>query len=136
MNAIVDKLHPWADLLGRALIATIFILAGVGKITGYAGSQAYMESMGVPGALLPLVILAELGGGIAILLGLLTRLAAIGLAVFCVLSALLFHLDFADPGEQISFLKNFAIAGGFLFLAANGPGRFSIDARWFAGKPD
>lgn len=129
MNQTIDKLHPWADLIGRLLIAAIFVFAGVGKITDYAGTQGYMEAMGVPGALLPLVILAEVGGGIALILGLLTRLAALGLAVFCILSAALFHADFGDQAQLVSFMKNLAIAGGLLFLLANGPGRFSVDAK-------
>lgn len=126
MNSFFDRVKPLSDLAGRVLIATIFILAGWGKITGYAGTQAYMESAGVPGALLPLVIALELGGGIAIVLGLFTRPVAALLAGFSIASALLFH---ATPDQQILLLKNFAMAGGFLFLVAHGAGRFSVDAR-------
>jgi len=85
--------------------------------------------MGVPGVLLPLVIALEIGGAILVIAGLWTRITALALAVFTVLSALLFHLDFAEPMQQIMFLKNFAIAGGFLFLAIKGAGAWSIDAR-------
>lgn len=122
------------DLTGlgaRVLLALIFIIAGWGKLgAGYAGTQQYMESMGVTGALLPLVIFAELGGGLGILLGALTRLAAAGLAVFCVASALIFHTDFANQIQFIMFMKNLAIAGGMLALVAHGPGAYSFDAWW------
>lgn len=115
-------------LAGRILLALIFIMSGWGKIGGYAGSQQYMESMGVSGALLPLVIVAELGGGLAVAFGLLTRIAALGLAVFTLLAALFFHTDFANQAQFISFMKNLAITGGFLVLAVHGPGALSIDA--------
>ncbi len=115
-------------LAGRILLALIFIISGWGKIGGYAGSQQYMESMGVSGALLPLVIIAELGGGLAVAFGLFTRIAAVGLAGFSLLAAAFFHTDFANPAQFISFMKNLAIAGGFLVLAAHGAGALSIDA--------
>ncbi|MDM4770257.1 DoxX family protein [Solimonas sp. SE-A11] len=131
MNAFFDRFKDPLVLLGRLLIAAIFVSAGYSKIGGYAATQGYMESMGVPGALLPLVIFAELGGGIAIVLGLLTRLAALGLAVFSVASGVIFHGGSADQIQQIMFAKNLAIAGGFLFLVANGAGRLSLDAKLF-----
>lgn len=125
----MNKLYPFADLAGRILISVIFILAGASKIGGYAGTQAYMESQGVPGALLPLVIATELGGGILVVLGLFTRYAALALAGFSMLAALLFHANFGDQMQQILFMKNFAMAGGFLFLVAHGAGALSVDAR-------
>ena len=128
MNQALEKAGPWAALLGRVMIAAIFVTAGWSKIgAGYAGTQGYMQSMGVSGALLPLVIAAELGGGIAIVVGLFTRLSALGLGVFSVASALIFHAA-ADPMQQIMFMKNIALAGGFLFLVAYGAGSFSLDA--------
>ena len=117
-------------LVGRILLALIFIGSGWGKIAGYAGTQQYMESMGVAGALLPLVIFTELGGGLALVAGLLTRLAAAGLAVFCVLSALLFHMEWSDRIQYIMFMKNVTIAGGLLVLCAYGAGALSVDAWW------
>lgn len=132
MTHLIDRLEPWIVLAGRMLIAAIFVSAGWSKIGGYAGTLAYMESVGVPGALLPLVIAVELGGGLAIVFGLFTRLAALGLAGFSVVSAMLFHAD-ADPMQQIMFMKNVAMAGGFLFLVAWGAGRYSLDAR-LAGR--
>jgi len=118
-------------LAARILLALIFIIAGWGKLgAGYAGTQQYMASMGVAGGLLPLVIFAELGGGLGILFGALTRLAAGGLAVFCILSALFFHTDFANQMQFIMFMKNLAIAGGMLALVAHGAGAWSLDAWW------
>jgi len=130
MNTLFESTKTYSDLLGRLLVSTIFITAGYGKIGGYAATQGYMEAMGVSGALLPLVIFAELGGGLAILLGLLTRYAALGLAVFSVASAVIFHSS-ADQVQQIMFMKNLAIAGGLLILVANGAGRLSLDAKLF-----
>ncbi|MBI2380489.1 MAG: DoxX family protein [Gammaproteobacteria bacterium] len=118
-------------LLSRVLLALIFILAGFGKISAYEGTQQYMAAMGVPGALLPLVILAELGGGLAVLTGFLTRWAALGLAGFSIVSATIFHADFADQVQQILFMKNLAMAGGFLLLALHGAGAWSLDAKLF-----
>ena len=117
-----------ASLLARLGLAAIFIMAGLSKISGYEGTVGYMESMGVPGALLPAVIAVEVLGGIAIVIGLFTRLAALGLAVFSIASALLFHFNLADQTQFIMFWKNIVIAGGFLLLVANGPGAYSVDA--------
>lgn len=125
MNALTRLASP----LGRLFIAAIFINAGISKISGYAGTQAYMESQGVHGALLPLVILVEVVGGLAVVAGWQTRIAAFLLAGFTLLSALLFHLDFANQMQAIMFMKNVAIAGGLLFLVAHGAGAYSIDNR-------
>ena len=129
MNAFFEKISPLALLAGRILIALIFITAGYAKIGGYEGTQGYMAAMGVPGSLLPLVILTELAGGVLIVLGLFTRLTAVALAGFTLLSGLLFHFNLADQTQYIMFMKNLAIAGGFLFLAANGAGKLSLDQR-------
>jgi putative oxidoreductase len=117
-----------AQLTGRALMSAIFIMAGINKIGAYVGTQGYMESMGVPGALLPLVILLEVGAGLAILLGWQTRIAAFLLAGFTVISALVFHANFADQTQSILFMKNVAMAGGLLLLVAGGLHAWSIDA--------
>lgn len=122
------------SLLGRAGLSLIFIISGWGKLAGYTATQQYMESMGVPGALLPLVIALELGGGLAILTGAFNRWIAIAIALFSIVSAAIFHADFADQMQAISFWKNVAMAGGFLVLAANGPGRLSLDALWAARR--
>ena len=122
-------LRNLSDLSGRVLLAILFLVAGFGKLGAYAGTQAYMASKGVPGALLPLVIALELGGGALIVAGLWTRAAALALAAFTLLAAAIFHANFADQVQQIMFLKNLAIAGGFLLLAARGAGAWSLDAR-------
>ena len=122
-------MNAYLSLLGRVGLSLIFIISGWGKIGGYAATQGYMESMGVPGALLPLVIALELGGGLAILAGVATRWVAIALAGFSIISALIFHANFADQMQAISFWKNVAIAGGFLMLAVNGPGPLSLESR-------
>lgn len=124
----MTTLGKTADLAGRVLIASLFLITGVGKITGYAGTQAYMASQGVPGALLPLVIALEVGGGLAIVLGWHTRLVAALLAGFSIAAALIFHAG-GDMTQQLMLMKNFAIAGGFLFLVARGAGEWSLDAR-------
>lgn len=117
----------FASPLGRILIALVFVTSGIEKINGYSGTAAYMESHGLSGALLPLVILLELGGGIAIILGWFTRTVALLLALFCLATALVFHANFGDTMQYLNFMKNLAMAGGFLFLVANGPGPLSID---------
>lgn len=127
-DSILDRFRAPLDLFGRVLLSVIFLVAGYSKIGGYAGTAGYMESMGVPGALLPLVIVTELGGGLALLLGLMVRPVAIALAGFCILSAILFH-GAQDQVNQIMLMKNFAIAGGLLVLAAHGAGAWSLDAR-------
>jgi len=117
--------------LGRIGLSLLFIISGWGKIgAGYAGTQQYMEAAGVPGMLLPLVIAVEVGGGIAILLGLFTRWVALGLAVFALVSGLIFHAShMSDPNQAVHFWKNVAIVGGFLVLAVQGAGAYSIDAK-------
>ena len=122
-------MNRYTELAGRILMALIFISAGANKIIGYAGTQGYMDSMGVPGALLPLVIALELGGGLALIVGYQTRLVAILLAGFCVVSGALFHNNFANQMDMIMFMKNLAMAGGFLVLFANGPGDLSLDQK-------
>ena len=122
-------MKSFLDLAGRILLAVLFLVAGIGKFGDYAGTQAYMASQGVPGVLLPAVIALELGGAALVVAGLWTRIAALALAAFTVLAALLFHANFADPMQQIMFLKNLSIAGGLLLLAANGAGAWSVDVR-------
>jgi putative oxidoreductase len=115
------------SLVARVFASAIFIIAGYGKLgAGYAGTQAYMASMGVPGGLLPLVIALELGGGIALLLGFQTRLVAFLLAGFCISAALIFHTG-ADQMQHIMLMKNFAMAGGLLAFTMFGAGRLSLD---------
>ncbi len=130
MRTAIEKLAPWADLAGRVLIAAIFLVAGASKLGNYQGTQGMMASAGVPGGLLPLVILTELGGGLLIVVGLFTRYAALALAGFCVLTGLVFHAGGADQMQQIMFMKNLAMTGGFLFLVARGADKISLDAKF------
>lgn len=124
----MTALHPLFSLLGRVLLSAIFILGGYGKLMNPTGTAAYMKS-----ALIPLpspellvwgVIVLELLGGLAILFGVLSRSAAVLLAGFTLVAAVLFHWKPADQMQHIMFMKNLAIAGGLMLLAANGPGRW------------
>lgn len=115
--------------VGRLLMALIFILGGVSKLGSLAGTGAYMQSVGVPSALALPAALFELLGGIAILVGFQTRIVALALAGFCVATAALFHANFADQMQMVMFMKNLAMAGGFLTLYAHGAGAMSMDAR-------
>jgi putative oxidoreductase len=124
----MSTIEKIADLIGRILLAAIFLESGIGKIGGYAGTQGYMESAGVPGALLPAVIVIEVIGALALIAGYRTRIVALALAVFTILAALLFHRA-PDPMQHLMLMKNLAIAGGMLILTARGPGAWSLDAR-------
>ena len=122
-------------LLGRVLIAWLFIPAGIGKIVGFAGTAGYIASKGMPmpNVMVVLAILAELGCGLAILVGFQTRLASWGLALFSVVSAVIFHAYWSAQGadiaaQQINFNKNLAIAGGLLALSVAGAGAWSLDS--------
>lgn len=112
------------SLIARMLMAYIFIVAGWGKLTAYQATVGYMESMGVPAVMLPLTILMELGGGLALLLGFQARFAALGLAGFSLITALIFH---SGADDAINLMKNFAMAGGLIFLVLQGAGKISID---------
>jgi putative oxidoreductase len=118
-----------AELGGRVLLVSLFLLSGLGKIGAYSATAGYMASVGVPGALLPLVIAIEVLGAAAIIAGWNTRIVAFLLAGFSLVSALLFHNDFANQIQMIMFLKNVSIAGGFLLLVAHGAGPLSLDRR-------
>ena len=117
-------------LLGRVLLAAIFILSGYGKLMGYSTGklQGSIEAVGLPALLAPLVVATELGGGLLILFGFLTRPAAFLLAGFCIVSAILFHYHPGDQGQMNNFMKNLAMAGGFLVLMSHGAGGWSLDA--------
>jgi putative oxidoreductase len=120
-------------LAARLLLAFIFVVEGWLKIADYSGTLGYMDSFGVPGIMLPLVILTELGGGLLVAVGLFARFAAFALAGFALLTALFFHWNLGDQEQVIHFMKNLAIAGGFLLLTANGAGAWSLDA-WRKGR--
>ena len=125
----MNQIQSIAAPAGRILLALMFVTSGFSKISGYAATQGYMEAMGVPGALLPLVIAVELLGGLAVMLGWHTRIAAFLLAGFSLLSALLFHANFGDQMQMIMFMKNISIAGGFLMIVSLGGGAYALDNR-------
>lgn len=122
-------MKTYNSLIARVLLAHIFVLAGLSKITAFAGTQGYMESMGVPGMLLPLVIALEVGGGLAIAIGWKTSLVSYALAAFTIVAAIIFHSNLGEQMQMIMFMKNFAIAGGLMLLAEHGAGAYSLDNR-------
>lgn len=123
-------------LIGRLLLALLFVPAGIGKITGFAGTAGYIASKGLPmpelGAALAIVV--ELGGGLALIAGFGTRVAALALALFTLVATFFFHNYWGVPAEQamvqqLMFFKNIAVIGGLLVLATHGAGAWSVDAR-------
>lgn len=125
----MQTLTPYFNTIGRVLISAIFLVSGISKVSAYAATQGYMAAMGVPGEALPLVIAFEVAASIGIIIGLQTRVFALALAGFSLIAAVLFHRELGDQTQFIMFMKNIAIAGGFLFLAANGPGALALDNR-------
>ena len=117
------------ELIGRIFISLIFLIAGVGKIFNYEGTIGYMESFGVPGYLLIPAIIIEILFPLLLIIGYKTKLASIILSLFAILLAIIFHTDFSNQMQLMSFLKNFAIAGGFLIIFVRGAGKYSIDQR-------
>jgi putative oxidoreductase len=117
-------------LAGRILLSLVFIMSGMGKIAGPAEAIQSIASHGMPmpQAAYVVSVIIELGGSVALLVGWQARLAASVLALFCVITAVVFHSNFADHNMQIQFMKNLAIAGGMLQVAAFGGGAFSLDA--------
>ena len=118
-------------IAGRVLIAALFLLSGLGKIAAPAVTQGYIASAGLPAPLLGylIAIIIEVGGGLLLMIGYQARGVALILAAFALATALVFHHDFVDQNQMIHFLKNIAIAGGLLQVAAFGAGSLSLDAR-------
>ena len=119
-----------ADLVGRILISALFLLNGIFKINNYDGTIGWMESFGMPGVLLIPAIILEIVGPVLIIIGYKTKLAAGLLSLFCIATAFIFHNDFANQMQLTSFLKNVALAGGFLILFVNGAKGFSLDNKF------
>jgi len=115
------------ELLGRVLLAALFLQDGWIVLNNYSGTAEYLMQHGVPSVLLPLALLLQVGGGVMVVLGYWTRPAALALALFCLSTAVIFHGFSADFNEQIHFWKDLALAGGFLVLLANGARPLSID---------
>jgi putative oxidoreductase len=133
---MLNQLQNPLALVGRILLALLFITSGFGKITGFDGTVGYIASKGLPFAALGAVIaiVVEVGGGLAVLFGFFTRPVALVMAIFTLAAAVFFHNYWGVPADQvmnmkIHFWKNISIAGGFLMLSAFGPGAFSVDAK-------
>ena len=117
------------DLIGRVFISGVFLLSGFSKIGNYDGTVGWMESFGLPGFLLIPAIILEIVGPILIIIGYQTRIAAGALSLFCLATAIIFHTDFSDQMQFIAFMKNIALAGGFLFLVVNGARGYCLDKK-------
>ena len=115
------------DLIGRVFISSIFLLSGFNKIVNYDGTAGWMESFNLPGFLLIPAIILEIIAPILIIIGYKTKVAAGALSLFCLATAVIFHNNFSDQMQLIAFMKNFALAGGFLFLVVNGPKGYCLD---------
>ena len=118
------------DLVARILISALFLLNGVFKISNYDGTVGWMEGFGIPGILIIPAIILEIVGPILIILGYKAKIAAGLLSLFCIATAVIFHNDFSDKMQLVSFLKNIALAGGFLFIFINGTKDFSLDRKF------
>ena len=118
------------DLVARILISALFLLNGIFKISNYDGTVGWMEGFGIPGILLIPAIILEIVGPILIILGYKAKIAAGFLSLFCIATAVIFHNDFSDQMQLGSFLKNIALAGGFLFIVINGTKDFSLDRKF------
>ena len=117
------------DLVGRIFISFVFLLSGINKIGNYEGTIGWMESLSVPGIFLIPAIILEIGAPILIMVGYKVKISAALLGLFCIATAVIFHNDFSNQIQFISFMKNIALAGGFLFLAVNGTKDFSLDKK-------
>ena len=122
-------MEKFTELTARVLLGHIFLLAGINKIPAYDGTAAYMDSMGVPGMLLPAVIILEIAGGLMVILGFKTNIAAAALAGFSIIAAVIFHSNLGDQMQMILFMKNMAISGGLLLLVTYGAGSLSLDKK-------
>ena len=117
------------DLVARVFISLIFLLSGINKIGNYEGTVGWMETLGVPGIFLIPAIILEIAAPILIIVGYKVKISAALLSVFCVTTAIIFHSDFSDQMQFISFMKNIGLAGGFLFIVVNGAKDFSLDRK-------
>ncbi|MBH1930723.1 DoxX family protein [Serratia rubidaea] len=123
------NLSPVYILMSRVFLALIFVLSGLAKLSAIDATKGHMEAMHVPGFLVFPTVIFEVGGGLLIMLGYRTRIIALLFAVFSLVTAFIFHNQFADPAQMNNFLKNISISGGFLLLASVGAGSLSLDAR-------
>ena len=117
------------DLIGRIFISAVFLLSGFNKIRNYEGTVGWMESFSLHGYLIIPAIILEIVAPILIIIGYQTKIAAASLSIFCIATAILFHNNLGDQMQFIAFMKNIALAGGFLFLVVNGSKDFSLDKK-------
>ena len=117
------------DLIGRIFISLVFLSSGFNKIGNYEGTIGWMESFGMPGIFLIPTIILEVGAPILIIIGYKVKISAALLSLFCIATAVIFHNDFSNQMQFISFMKNIALAGSFLFLVVNGAKDFSLDKK-------
>ena len=118
------------DLVGRIFISLVFLLSGINKIGNYEGTIGWMESLGMPGIFLIPAIILEIGASILIMIGYKVKISAALLSLFCIATAIIFHTDFSNQMQFVSFMKNIALAGGFLFLVINETKEFSLERKF------
>lgn len=124
---MMNKVNEFGPVAARLLIAVLFLLAGLGKLADVQGFAGYLTSGGLPAFLAWPSILFEIAVGVLLVIGYQTRIVGLAGAAFCVVAAALYHNNFADQTQMVMFLKNLAIAGGFLLLSANGAGKYALD---------
>jgi putative oxidoreductase len=131
MNSNSNASQGALPLIGRILLATLFIVGGLGKLATPGPTQGYIAAVGLPLPLLAYIValIVELGGGVLLLVGYRTKVVAAALAAWCVVTALVFHHALGDQNQLINFLKNLAMTGGLLQVVAFGPGRIALDNR-------
>ena len=117
------------DLVGRVFISLVFLLSGINKIGNYEGTIGWMESLGMPGIFLIPAIILEIVAPILLIVGYKVKISAALLSLFCIATAIIFHNDFSNQMQFVSFMKNIALAGGFLFIVVNGAKDFSLDKK-------
>ena len=122
------------EVLGRILLSTLFLIEGINKISNYEGTIQYMESFDVPEYLAIPAIILEILFPLLLIIGYQTKVASLVLVIFTIVVAIIFHTDFDNHMQFITFFKDIAIAGGFIIIFVNGPGRFSLDYKLKSNK--
>tara|TARA_B000000557_G_C20602216_1_gene370172 strand:+ start:115 stop:501 length:387 start_codon:yes stop_codon:yes gene_type:complete len=117
------------DFIGRTFISLVFLISGYNKFIDYDNTVSWMEGYGIPGLLLWPTIILEIILPIMIIIGFKAQISAILLAIFCIATALIFHFDFSNQMQVVALLKNFGLAGGFIFIAINGTGSWAVDTK-------
>ncbi len=125
----LENMSKILDLIGRIFISAVFLLSGFNKIGNYEGSVAWIESFNLPGFLLIPAIILEIFAPILIIIGYQTKIAAAFLGIFCIATAIIFHNNLGDQIQFVAFMKNIALAGGFLFLVVNGAKGYCLDKK-------